>query len=220
MKLAVVVIGDGRSKYLSEVVASMKHILHPVTARIMINDEADPNYCANLNILYPDFSITHTGRVGMAGAVQAGFAAALATDPDYTLWLEEDMVLTNPPPLTAAIHAMEANPTLAQMCFRREAWDPSEGDDQLSAIAAQASFVTVTDSYTIHDFIFSLNPSIIPSRVMRMGWPSGPLGIGNETGMTYKLLAAGYTFGSWGQPGDGQSWARHIGNERAAGWRL
>lgn len=221
MKVALVIIGDGRASYLAQSVrAARDNILHPITARIMVNDEADEGYCTMIDEVYPDFIRVHTLRSGMAGAVQAGFMAALAQDPDYIAWVEEDMVLTRPLPITDAIAALEANPSLAQMTFRRDPWDPSEGDCQLNAITQRATFVTQKANYTIHDYLFSLNPCIIPARVMEYGWPSGPIGIGNEDGFTKRLLDRGYVFGSWGHAKDGQSWARHIGNERASGWRL
>lgn len=221
MKLALVVIGDGRAPYLRQAVrAARDNITHPITARIMVNDEADESYCAMIDETYPDFIRVHTHRSGMAGAVQAGFTAALSHDPDYVVWVEEDMVLTRPLPLTDAIAALEANPSLAQMCFRREPWDPSEGTCQLDAITQLSTFVTEKADYTTHDYLFSLNPCLIPRRVLEIGWPSGPIGVGNEDGITRRLLDAGFVFGSWGHAKDGQSWCRHIGNERAAGWRL
>lgn len=160
----------------------------------------------------------------MAGAVQAGWDAILRYGVDYVLWMEEDMVLTRTPPIAQAAEVLDDHPTLAQMCFRREPWAPEEYPDQLAAIVRQAShsndWTCSKGTYTVHDFIFSLNPSIIPARILEMGWPSGPIGVGNETGMTERLEAAGYTFGSWGHPNDGQSWCRHIGDARADGYAL
>ncbi len=221
MKLAVLVIGDGRPHFLAETVGSIApNVLHPITARLMVNDEADPAYCAWLDEALPEWEIVHTGRRGMAGAVQAGFDLCLSHDPDYVLWLEEDMALVRPLPIAQAIGVLDAHHELAQMCFKREAIDPSEGDDQLTAIVERAANWGEKASYTWHDYIFSMNPCLIPKRVLELGWPSGPLGIGNESGMTYKLTQSGYVFGQWGHRGDAP-WARHIGYAvRSVGYRL
>jgi hypothetical protein len=221
MKLTLVVIGDGRGDYLTETVRSIQaHVLYPIQTRIMVNDEADPDYIRAINATYPDFIRVHTGRRGMAGAVQAGFDAAIVTDPDYVLWIEEDMLLTRSLPIGEAIAELEVHRNVAQMCFPREAVDPSEGDDQLAAICRQASFVTDHGVFVAQDFIFSMNPCLIPRRVLEFGWPSGPIGVGNEAGMTTKLLNAGYVFGQWGHPGD-EPWARTIGyGARSPAWQL
>lgn len=221
MKLSLVVIGDGRGDCLRECVpAIFEHVHVPFHSRVMVDDSGDVEYGQGLDLSYSDFRIVHGGRRGMAGAVQAGFDAVLETEPDYVLWIEEDMILTRPLPVMAAVEELEAHPNVAQMCFPRQAIDPSEGTDQLAAICAQASFVTKHDRFTAQDFIFSMNPCLIPRRVLEMGWPSGPLGVGNEAGMTRKLLDAGYVFGQWGHPGD-EPWAYHLGYaRRTAGWAL
>lgn len=221
VNLALVVIGDGRRVYLEQAIRGIQeNVLYPVRARIMVDDSGDEEYGAYLDTTYPEFIHVHGGRRGMAGAVQAGFSAVLDHDPDYVLWIEEDMRLIRPLPIEAALKVMQNRPWLAQMCFPREAIDPSEGDDQLAAIVAQAPNSGVEDDYTWQDFIFSMNPCLIPKRVLKLDWPSGPIGVGNEAGMTAKLLALGYVFGQWGHVGD-PPWARHIGfASRSEGWAL
>lgn len=168
--------------------------------------------------------VNDSNHEGMAANVQHGFDEFLTTDADYCLWLEDDMVLLKQLPLDAAVTVLESNPRLAQMCFRREPWwgSPPEMQlgDQLAAITQQANMSASTPTHTEHDFLFSLNPCLIPRRIIELGWPAGELGIGNESGMTRKLLNLHYVFGSWGQPYDGQVWARHIGEQRGEGWRL
>ncbi len=220
MKLVLVVIGNGR-EFLHPTMKSLApNILHPIRARLMIDDSPDPAWGTDLEFQYPDWHIVHTGGVGMAAAVQAGFDLALSHDPDYTLWLEDDTELLRPLPVGDAINALERNPYLAQMCFCREPADPSEYPDQLTAIVNQATLVEEHDDYTVHDFLFSMFPNLIPRRVMELGWPSGPIGVGNEAGMTARCREAGYLFGAWGQPG-GVAFCRHNGfAARGAGWAL
>lgn len=220
MKLAVLVIGDGRREFLGQALCSVSEcVTYPISARLMINDCEADEYADELVFAFPEWTIANTRRRGMAGAVQAGFDLCLAHDPDYVLWIEEDMVLTRTLPIGQAIEVLDAHPELAQMCFKREPFDPSEGDDQLAAICNLAPNHGAKADYTWHDFLFSMNPCLIPKRILGLGWPAGPLGVGNESGMTTKLLERGYVFGSWGHVGD-EPWCRHIGVARSAQWRL
>ncbi len=221
MNLAVCVIGDGRGEFLRQTVDSIgTHVFYKDLRGVMVDDSGDLDYGLYLDEEYYGWSIVHGGRRGMAGAVQAGFDAVLATDAEYVLWVEEDMMLTRYLPIPEALAALEAHPNLAQMCFKREAIDPSEGDDQLAAILARAAFSRTHEAFTTHDVIFSMNPCLIPRRVLEVGWPAGPIGVGNEDGMTRKLLDEGFVFGSWGHVGD-EPWARHIGYAvRSSGYRL
>lgn len=215
MKLALVVIGDGRDVYLNETMRSIKeHVLHPISARCMVNDEADPAWCDHLNDTYPDWAITHTGRKGMAGAVQAGFDLALSFDPDYTLWVEEDMQLIAPLPIREAADRLVHDISLAQMLFKREATPFDGTDDIITGMFDRCPTATQHLSYATQDYIFSMNPSLIPRWVMELGYDKG-----NEAGMTEKLRALGCKFGVWGRPGD-PPLVRHIGAMRTAAWQL
>lgn len=230
MTYALLVIGNGRLDYLHKVVEAAEEHLHDADAYLMIDDSGRPEINREIARTYPDWeTLHHSSNWGMAKAVQSGFEHVLSTACDYVFWLEEDMLLTARPPIHDAISVLDNHPTsLAQMCFRREPWwgSPAEMQhgDQLTAIVEQADdAITVhwhEHVFTAHDFIFSLNPCLIPRHILEMGWPSGPIGVGNETGMTNRLKKRGYQFGSWGTPGDGQTWARHLGEQRAAQWQL
>lgn len=223
LKLTLLVIGDGRREYLDRTIRSIRdHVIHPITTRVMVNDEADIGHIRDIDRDFGDWRVVHTCRQGMAGAVQAGFDAALDTDPDYVLWVEEDMLLTRRLPIRAAAEVLDNHPGIAQMSFRRGPLNDVETRHGcvLTAMVEQCNHYDVYADYTTHDWIFSLNPSLINPAVMKLGWPSGPLGVGNEAGFTIRCLQAGYVFGSWGQPGDGQTWCEHIGVGRSVKWQL
>lgn len=215
MKLALVVVGDGRRSYLDQAVKAVKdNCLHPIHSRIMVCDEADYDYRADLRRDYPEWiHIQHATRRGMAGAIQAGFDAALDCDPDYTLWIEEDMLVTKPLPIGAAMSCLDSNRDLAQMLFQRQPITPEE---HLTG-SVTGAFRMLTQNYgehgpySWHDHIFSLNPCLIPRRILEMGWDTD-----NERGMSQRLREAGYTFGCWL---DGPM-VEHIGVERSPEWRL
>ena len=219
MNVALLVIGDGRADYLEATCQSIARHAGWVDHALMIDDSGDRFHELHVDCNYPDYTIRHGGRRGMAGAVQAGFDLVLSTPATHVLWIEEDMMLTRDLPVRQATHTLDANPALAQMCFRREPWwgspDEQREHDQLAAICSLAPNWYTKDTYTVHDYIFSLNPCVIPRRILEHGWDSD-----NEAGMTAKLLTLGYLFGSWGTPDVHQSWAQHIGDARSVGWRL
>jgi len=218
--IALVVIGNGRTDMLAETVASAVEFLPAPAWLLMVDDSGDLGVRSHLDETYPEFLIQHHDRnLGMAAAVQSGFDLALSTSARFVFWLEEDMVLTAAPPVDEAARVLDHNDWLAQMCFRREpvSGNPSEAQhgDQLAAICEQAKWSRGDAGWTSHDFLFSLNPCLIPRRILSLGWDKN-----NEAGMTSRLMQEGFLFGSWGRPGDGQSWARHIGDRRGAKWRL
>lgn len=221
MNVVLVVIGDGRGEFLRQSVnAVAQHVDYPIDTRIMVDDSGDLHYGVHLDETYYEYDIVHGGRRGMAGAVQAGWDAALKHNPDYVLWIEEDHVLLRRLPIEYAVEVLGQHPNLAQMTFSREPCDPTEGTDQLAAIVAQSAFSGTTETHTYYDYLFSMIPCLIPKRVLELGWPSGPLGVGNETGFTNKCLAEGYVFASWGHVGD-PPFVRHVGYaQRAMGWAL
>lgn len=224
MKLAVLIIGNGRGCIHDTIRSVRDHIFHPVAARLMINDAPDPEWAAQLEKTYPDYTIVHTGGIGMAGAVQAGFKLCKDYDPDFVWWNEDDMRLIRHVPVGEAAITLSNSPRLAQMCFRREPWwgSPTEMhcEDQLLAIAEQATHVETRNTHVIHDWLFSLNPCLIPAKILDYMWPSGPIGVGNEAGFTRLLLDLNYRFGSWGPLQKTDPWAVHVGHERGAGWAL
>lgn len=216
MKLALLFHGDGRGDYLAQSVQSaFKHVHHPVTARLMVNDEADPEYIDQLNQSYPEYTIAHTGRVGMARAVQAGFDLCIAADVDAVLWVEEDFVVERDLPISRAYRELDLHHHLAQMLFQRQ--NISDEEHAAGSVAGAMNILHADADYVIQDTIFSLNPCLIPRRVFNLPYPTGPLGIGNEAGFTALLLAAGYQFGVWT---DGGQAVTHIGAGRSEHWQL
>lgn len=162
-----------------------------------------------------------TYNVGMARNIAEGWTRALEREWDYLLHWEDDMELLDYLPLEAAIKALESRPHVANMIFKRQPWSAVEWEIGCvhETIKREAPNYVNHGTWGEHDHIFSLNPCLIPRRIVERGWPSGPLGIGNEAGMTARLLADGYTFGVWGQPFD-KPLIDHIGHERGPGWKL
>jgi len=162
-------------------------------------------------------------KLGMAGAVQAGFKWALDAAADYVLWVEEDFRLIDLP-LDGMRYVLERNPHLSQVVLKRQPWSREE-------VAAGGQIETNPGAYSQHQgygrnvswvehsTLFSLNPCLIPRRTLELGWPSGPLGVGNESGMTQRCLDAGMRFAYYGKLDD-PARCEHVGHIRGSGWRL
>jgi hypothetical protein len=213
--LALVVIGNGRLPLLHRAVDAADEYLDP-DYWLMVDDSGSEAVQEELHDIYPDFRIVgHPHNLGMAAAVQAGFhLVRRETDATHIFWLEEDMVLTGEPPIEDVIRTLNGYPHLAQMLFERQPLTPQE----VEAGSVHGAMEPIADmpKWVMHRHIFSLNPCIIPRHIIdTYDWPSGPIGVGNETGFTNKLLDDGYTFGCW----KGQL-VEHIGHERAAAWQL
>lgn len=162
-------------------------------------------------------------HLGMAGAVQEGFRLALEADADYALWVEEDFRFIDLP-LRAMAYLLDTYPHLAEVVLKRQPWSAEEK-------AAGGQIETNPAAYTeCHDFdrnlhwvehstLFSLNPCLIPRRTLELGWPSGPLGVGNESGMTQRCQNAGMRYAYFGKKAD-PARCLHVGHIRGSGWRL
>lgn len=209
MKVALLVIGNGRLQYLHRVVDAALEHLPEFDYYCMIDDSGDPSVGRELMRNYPDFLLWASPQnTGMAKAVQAGFQLICELGCDYVFWLEEDMLITRPIPFDLAVNALIWEPHIAQMLFQRQPIAEAE----IAAGSVIGAMGDVTERYGFYEqtHIFSLNPCLIPRNVLELGWDPD-----NEAGMTKKLLDHGFTFGVW----DGQ-YVEHIGVERGKQWQL
>jgi hypothetical protein len=209
MTICLVVIGNGRLDYLHQTVAAADKYLPPVNYRIMVDDSGDPVVRDHLDCFFPTYEHHHhdTNR-GMAAAVNTGFHAAHVTGAQWTVWLEEDMVLQTDLPVHAAIRELTAHPTVAQMLFQRQPITPQETES--GSVLGAMGDTHDHGLWSSQHHIFSLNPCVIPRHIVELGWPAG-----NEREQTDRLLADGWKFGVW----HGQ-YVEHIGESRAAAWQL
>jgi glycosyltransferase involved in cell wall biosynthesis len=215
--IALLVIGNGRLDYLHDVVDSALEHLPELGAYLMIDDSGDTTVRRELDRHYPDFDIWHHDQnLGMARAVQNGFTHALSSGAEYVFWLEEDMRIVRPVPVCAARDVLDHDDQIAQMLFARQPLTPEEHElgGVHGAFRGLASHYKEWSVWAEHDWIFSLNPCLIPRRVLEDGWDRD-----NEAGTTARLKAAGYLFGVWGHAGD-EPYVEHIGVGRGKKWQL
>lgn len=152
--------------------------------------------------------------LGMAGAVRAAWAWALDDiKVDYLFHVEEDFRFAAPVDLAAVAALLDANPQLAQVVLKRNPWSPEERAAG-GIIEQHPGDYTDRDGWVEHGRVFSLNPCLIPRRVLEMGWPDG-----NEAEFTQRCLDAGYRFAFLGSRHDAPL-VEHVGMVRGEGWRL
>jgi hypothetical protein len=211
MNIALVVVGDGRYAYQEQALASLREHVPCGTFCYwrVVDDSGGPSPM----VFTGDWGvIRHPQRRGLAAAVQSAWVG-LPGHIDWVFHWEEDFVLTGPLELDRMVKTLEANPRLAQLVLKRQPGCPSEAAAG-GIIEQHPDQYTDRDGWVEHQRIFSLNPCLIPRRVVDLGWPTS-----NEAGFTDQLIAAGWSFGFWGARNDPpRCW--HIGVERSSGWML
>lgn len=242
-KTVLVVITDGRRNYMVQTMASAAVAIrdkvgNPLSMQgIIINDSGDPEYADWLDVTYPSFwSFHHDQRQGMAKTVAEGWArAGEIQDMEYVFHLEEDFLFNEPVIVPHLIDLLEREKDLAQVVLQRQPWNPEEvargsifdsdeyvqhagqwpiDPDKVCETLQERVNNERTAWWVEHNRIFSLNPCLIPRRVIEIGWPAG-----NEAEMTKNVVEeVGYRMAFWGVK-DEQA-VTHIGHERAQGWKL
>lgn len=156
--------------------------------------------------------------LGLAGAVRAAWTWALDLGADYLWHQEEDWRYERYVNVRSIRVVLERNPQLAQIILRRGIEYGNQHEiDAGGWMEANPSVYTERQTgdhrWCEHREIFSLNPCLIPRRILQMGWDDD-----NERGFTQRCLDAGYTFGVWG-PLEGPPHITHTGAVRGNGWR-
>ncbi len=215
--IATVVVGDGRRPYLSQALASWEScVTNASDYLIMANDEANSDYCDQLDAELPDWHLIHTGRVGLAGALCSAWCAALDTDFDYLLHCEEDFVFQSPVNALELAAILERQPHLAQISLKRQ---PVNGHEESMGgyIQCAPNAYWQREGFIEHHVVFTFNPSLIPRRVVELCLDQP--GDGLERGFTDTLLDHGFSFGIFGQINDAPI-VNHVGVQRSQSWRL
>jgi len=199
MTVALVYVSDRQDKYLPACRRSVTEHLHGWDFELTIDDRDH--------------------RLGLAGAVQQGWKEAVAMGADYVWHMEEDFLLTDDIRIDEMIWILEHHPHLAQIVLKRQPWSPEEVE--AGGIIERAPHMYVERrawgrhiAWTEHHQIFSLNPCLIPKKVLEIGWPAG-----NEAEMTEILIEDMWRFAFFGGKDDPPRCV-HVGSERSVGWRL
>ena len=218
MKLALLVLTDGRRACLETTLASaVVNLPHPSVA-VMVNDEPNEEWCLWLDSTFgDDFQILHprSGRRGFAGAIQAGWDALSDLDCTHVFHLEDDFTFNLPVPIEAMAEVLDARPHLVQLALRRQPWNEAERAAGGIVELHPHDFVEVSDgrsAWLEHRRFFTTNPSLYRRSLIDRGWPQGPE---SEGRFGIRLCEdPGVRFGYWGARDSGE-WVTHIGDHRA-----
>lgn len=191
--VCLLTIGDGRDAYHDLSRASLTEMLPDVAHHVEIDDREH--------------------RLGFAGAVKAGWEAALETGAEYVFHAELDFTYLHPVKLAAMTHVLDEHDHLVQMALLR-------GPVNAAERAAGGIIEQHPDAYRTvrccslawreHRRFVTTNPCLWPRWVIARGWPlvdqsEGRFGI--ELFAEHQSLHAAF----WGTTVD----VEHIGHERA-----
>lgn len=224
--IALLVMTDGRAGYLAQTLGSFEEAVSgPISRRIIHDDSGDPAYRQHLLERYADYEIYSTpGRSGFAGAIQSAWRVLGSSDEPYIFHLEDDFIFTKPVNLSDLIELIEDYPYLAQVAFRRQAWNSIEKEHGGFIEAAPGWYTERSDGK--REWVetrrnWTTNPSLYPREVLSLGWPDAPA---SEGMFGFRLKAEGLQkrgikpeevqFGFWGSLEGGREWVWHIGEHR------
>jgi hypothetical protein len=226
MSIALLVVTDGRDRYLADCVASLDALHGPLAERWMYDDTGDDGYRTHLAERYAQFRHINGGpRQGFGGAIRAAWSR-LAKDSDaaWIVHVEQDFTFNRPVDLGAMAAVITSRPYLAQMALRRQAWNPQE--TAAGGIVEQHPHdyldkhdMVLGVSWLEHRRFFTTNPCLYRRSLLDVGWPEGDQSEGH---FGRHLLAHGtpetagslVRFGYWGARTD-PPWVTHIGHQRS-----
>lgn len=174
MSVCLLLIGDGREDYRERTLRSAAVALPPMDYCVEVDDTAH--------------------ELGFAGAIQAGWDAALETGATHVFHLEADFTFNEAVPLEAMLDELDAHPTLAQVALKRQAWNAEEKAAGGICELHPGDFID-RGPLCWHRRFFTTNPSVYSAALCHMGWPQEPH---SEGVFTHRLLAEGYRFAFWG----------------------
>jgi hypothetical protein len=195
MRVAWLVIDDGREDYLSRCMASASRSLPVETMRLVL--VTDPAH-----------------ELGFAGAIQEGWERVLHTGCDWVFHVESDFLFTRLVELHRMIGLLQRRPYLAQVALKRQPWNDQEKRHGGIVECYPHDFFECRDgdvTWTEHGRFFTTNPSVYSTALCRVGWPQ----VKHSEGIfTHQLLDQGRRFAFWGGKLD-QPRVEHIGVQRA-----
>ena len=221
MRVAAVILDDGRPQYLSSVVKSLDRV-SPIDIKILIDDTGpDDSYTQYLEWTYQemDEQVHHQTRRGLGGAVKSAWTTALEHDITHVWHQEDDQVILNEMDLRPLAALLESHPNLAQVAIKRTAYSPEEHAAGGIVEAFPHFYTECTDgnvTWLETDHLFVFSPSLIPRHVIELALANTDTFL--EDNVTAALWAHGYRSCYWGAMYD-PPLSDHIGSERSRGYR-
>ena len=215
MGVCLILMTDGRKDLLRRTVDSFQNLEGKVTRRIIHDDSGDLGYMEWLWETYPTYEVTGGGRLGFAGAYKHAWESLVGVKERYVFSTEDDLIIERPVNLDDMAAVLDANPHIAQMALRRQAWNTAE--EQAGGVVetnpdAYDDKYDGLDHWLEHRLFFTTNASLFRTELCERGWPEGAESEGRFSAdlFTDPDVRCGY----WGARTD-PPWIRHVGNQRA-----
>jgi hypothetical protein len=203
----------GERETLAETLASAQENLDgPIGRRLLCVDGASKERCAELQREHPHWDVVRMpGRRGYTRAVCEAREHAIGSGQPWVFWLEDDFTFTEPVDIAQMQAVMEANPQLAQLALKRQAWYPHEVEAG-GVIEAKPEAFTQRGGYVEHADYWTMNPMLVRRAFLAANrWPQSP---GSERRFGERVLANGTRAGILGAIEDPPR-VIHTGAERA-----
>ncbi|HEX5201133.1 MAG TPA: hypothetical protein VFW27_14480, partial [Actinoplanes sp.] len=127
MKLAVLVMTDGRYDLLAQCVDSLAMKWDNGVSLFMHDDSGDETDRRALALRFPLFTQIGAGpRRGFGGAYRHAWQQLASVDCDWVFATEDDFLFTELVDIWAMADVLKHRPHLVQMALRRQAWGPVE----------------------------------------------------------------------------------------------
>jgi hypothetical protein len=218
--VALVVITDGRGKYLEQTVPSFRAACDfPFYKTILVDDSGDAEFHYRADeLVKPDLSALHQRRMGGAAAIRSAWRLLRSLPVDYVFHLEDDWTFPCRVPVAEMVGLLDADSSLANVVLRRQSWglEPVGGYIAADPDGFTQHYRTVDGTqvpYLVHNKGFWLNPGVYRADVVNMGWPAG----GHEHHFSARVAQRGYRFAVYGTADDAPR-CLHIGSERSRAW--
>lgn len=215
MKLGLLVLTNGRRDCIERTLASLEEQLDPLPPahlRVIVDDSGDEKYRTWLARRFPSYKIAATPRTaGYARAMRAALIRAAAMPVDWLWVAEDDFVYRSRVDVAGMATIMEADPGIAQLVLKRQAWFQSElAAGGLIERFDPALFVE-REGWLEHRVFWSMNPHLA-RRALYASIP-WPLGSDSEKAFGRLVFAQGLRVGLMGGRADPPV-VEHIGELR------
>ena len=217
MKIALLVMTDGRKQYIHKTLASaFSELDGPIVHRVMFDDSADEANHQWLRDNFPNFDLYYKPtRQGFGGAINSAWHILRNYDFDYVFHLEDDFTFNRPVILKDMAKKLEENPNVFQMALRRQPWNNEERAAG-GVIQRWPDQFHQQDGFISHRLFFTTNPSLYrKSLIDSRDYATVKDAEGHFT-LSITAESPEYCFGFWGDKSD-QPWVTHIGAERGRG---
>lgn len=222
MNILLGIIDNKRPEYLDACINSLSEkIKYSFYKKIIIDDSGDINYSNRLNQLYSnDFHIiSHQNNKGLSGSIRTLWDYSLINSVDYIFHVEGDFLFNKEIDISYMVKVFDYQKNLAQISLKRQPVNIDEinhgGFMEMNPESYEDKYIEQLNyNFTEHRNFFTLNPSLYPLWVVKLGWETG---WGEKEFAERLFLNPEVKCGYFGKKID-EPLVHHIGHLRSDNW--